>query len=70
MLLRTDAHVLRGQNHGLFLDMARGRRWVRDFAEARLADRYGLKVLNLFAQAPSRNWASGPARWQSRTRSS
>ncbi|MCM2347804.1 MAG: class I SAM-dependent methyltransferase [Acidovorax soli] len=42
-------HVLRGQNHGLFLDMAEGRRWVRDYAAARSADRYGLKVLNLFA---------------------
>jgi len=41
--------VLRGQNHGLFLDMAEGRRWVRDHAAARSTDRYGLKVLNLFA---------------------
>lgn len=46
---RYRVHVLRGQNHGLFLDMAAGRRWVRDFAAARSADRYGLKVLNLFA---------------------
>ena len=46
---RYRVHVLRGQNHGLFLDMAEGRRWVRDFAEARRGDRYGLKVLNLFA---------------------
>jgi len=38
-------HVLRGQNHGLFLDMAEGRRWVR----AQAAARPGLKVLNLFA---------------------
>ena len=35
-------HVLRGQNHGLFLDMAEGRRWVRQHAA-------GQKVLNLFA---------------------
>ena len=35
-------HLQRGQNHGLFLDMAEGRRWVR--AHAR-----GAKVLNLFA---------------------
>lgn len=35
-------NLLRGQNHGLFLDMAEGRRWVR--AHAR-----GQKVLNLFA---------------------
>ncbi|MDP3226813.1 MAG: class I SAM-dependent methyltransferase [Acidovorax sp.] len=46
---RYRAHVLRGQNHGLFLDMAEGRRWVRDYAAARSNDRYGLKVLNLFA---------------------
>ncbi len=42
-------HLDRGQNHGLFLDMAEGRRWVRDYAAARSTDRYGLKVLNLFA---------------------
>ena len=46
---RYRVHVLRGQNHGLFLDMAAGRRWVRDHAAARSQDRYGLKVLNLFA---------------------
>ncbi len=38
-------HVLKGQNHGLFLDMAQGRRWVREHAAAHP----GLKVLNLFA---------------------
>jgi 23S rRNA (cytosine1962-C5)-methyltransferase len=38
-------HVLRGQNHGLFLDMAEGRQWVRSHALAHP----GLKVLNLFA---------------------
>ena len=27
---RFKVHVLRGQNHGLFLDMAQGRRWVRE----------------------------------------
>lgn len=42
-------HVLKGQNHGLFLDMSEGRRWVREYAAARSTDRYGLKVLNLFA---------------------
>ncbi|SEA55448.1 MULTISPECIES: class I SAM-dependent methyltransferase [Acidovorax] len=42
-------HVLKGQNHGLFLDMAEGRCWVRAYASARSQDRYGLKVLNLFA---------------------
>jgi len=35
-------HVLKGQNHGLFLDMACGRRWLREQAPNR-------RVLNLFA---------------------
>ncbi|MBA4266118.1 MAG: SAM-dependent methyltransferase [Comamonadaceae bacterium] len=35
-------NLQRGQNHGLFLDMAEGRRWVRAHAQ-------GHKVLNLFA---------------------
>lgn len=39
---RYRVHVLKGQNHGLFLDMAEGRQWVRDHAAQR-------KVLNLFA---------------------
>ena len=42
---RFRVHVLRGQNHGLFLDMAEGRRWVREYARAHP----GIKVLNLFA---------------------
>lgn len=42
---RYAVHVLRGQNHGLFLDMAEGRSWVRDYA----ASHPRLKVLNLFA---------------------
>jgi 23S rRNA (cytosine1962-C5)-methyltransferase len=42
---RYRVHVLKGQNHGLFLDMAEGRRWVREHAAAKR----GLKVLNLFA---------------------
>jgi 23S rRNA (cytosine1962-C5)-methyltransferase len=42
---RYRVHVLRGQNHGLFLDMAAGRRWVR----AHAAERPGLRALNLFA---------------------
>jgi len=46
---RFRVHIEKGQNHGLFLDMAEGRRWVREYAEARRSDRYGLKVLNLFA---------------------
>jgi 23S rRNA (cytosine1962-C5)-methyltransferase len=39
---RYAVHLLQGQNHGLFLDMAEGRRWVR-------AQAAGRKVLNLFA---------------------
>ena len=43
-------HVLRGQNHGLFLDMVEGRRWVREFAaDFRQREGRGAKVLNLFA---------------------
>ncbi len=40
--VRYRVHLLRGQNHGLFLDMAEGRRWLRGQAQ-------GAKVLNLFA---------------------
>lgn len=43
--LRYQVQLLRGQNHGLFLDMAEGRRWVRAWAQAQP----GGKVLNLFA---------------------
>jgi 23S rRNA (cytosine1962-C5)-methyltransferase len=43
--LRFRVHLLKGQNHGLFLDMAEGRRWVREHVAAHP----GLKVLNLFA---------------------
>ncbi|APW37943.1 SAM-dependent methyltransferase [Rhodoferax koreense] len=46
---RYRVHLDRGQNHGLFLDMAEGRRWVRAFAESQAGSRFGLKVLNLFA---------------------
>jgi len=42
---RFLVHVLQGQNHGLFLDMAEGRRWLR----ALLVARPGQKLLNLFA---------------------
>ena len=42
---RFLVHLPRGQNHGLFLDMAEGRRWLREQAAARP----GLRVLNLFA---------------------
>ena len=47
---RYRVHVLKGQNHGLFLDMAEGRRWVaRHVATHRAATGRGAKVLNLFA---------------------
>ena len=42
---RYRLHLLKGQNHGLFLDMAAGRQWVREQA-AHVKD---AKVLNLFA---------------------
>ena len=42
-------NVGRGQNHGLFLDMANGRRWVREHVAAHPELQRGLKVLNLFA---------------------
>ncbi len=42
---RFGVHVLKGQNHGLFLDIAQGRRWVREHTAANP----GRKVLNLFA---------------------
>jgi 23S rRNA (cytosine1962-C5)-methyltransferase len=47
---RFRVHVLKGQNHGLFLDMAQGRDWVRQHvtqASAKPSTRF--KVLNLFA---------------------
>ena len=46
---RFRVHVLKGQNHGLFLDMAQGREWVRRFVCNYGADQPRLKVLNLFA---------------------
>ncbi len=42
---RFGVHLLQGQNHGFFLDMAEGRQWVRRWAQAQP----GGKVLNLFA---------------------
>jgi 23S rRNA (cytosine1962-C5)-methyltransferase len=42
-------HVQRGQNHGLFLDMAAGRRWVRAHVAARASAPRPPRVLNLFA---------------------
>jgi 23S rRNA (cytosine1962-C5)-methyltransferase len=46
---RYRVHVLKGQNHGLFLDMAEGRRWVGEHVAAHPELQRGLKVLNLFA---------------------
>lgn len=47
---RFRVHVLKGQNHGLFLDMAEGRRWVRQCVAAhQTREPRGAKVLNLFA---------------------
>jgi 23S rRNA (cytosine1962-C5)-methyltransferase len=40
-----QVHLPRGMNHGLFLDMAEGRRWVAEWA----AQHPGGRVLNLFA---------------------
>lgn len=42
---RFRVHLLKGLNHGFFVDMAEGRRWVREH----VATRPGIKVLNLFA---------------------
>ena len=41
-------HISRGQNHGLFLDMAAGREWVRQQVLAHTRPER-MKVLNLFA---------------------
>ena len=46
---RFHVHVLKGQNHGLFLDMAQGREWVRRMVTHYAPDQPRLKVLNLFA---------------------
>ncbi len=50
---RYGVHLLRGQNHGLFLDMAEGRRWVRLHISARAQPgappHSRPRVLNLFA---------------------
>ena len=46
---RFRVHVLKGQNHGLFLDMTTGREWVRRMVSNYGADQPRLKVLNLFA---------------------
>ena len=41
--LRFHVHLMQGLNHGFFLDMAEGRRWVREQVQP------GDRVLNLFA---------------------
>ena len=54
---RYAVHVLKGQNHGLFLDMAEGRRWLREHVRNRATAAAGattrtpggVRVLNLFA---------------------
>ncbi|MFZ4287423.1 class I SAM-dependent methyltransferase [Variovorax sp. HJSM1_2] len=48
---RFKVQLLKGQNHGLFLDMAEGRRWVREHVagHADATGRLRFKVLNLFA---------------------
>ncbi|WP_298011163.1 class I SAM-dependent methyltransferase [uncultured Aquabacterium sp.] len=46
---RFKVHLLRAMNHGLFLDMAEGRRWVREHVAQAVATRPRFKVLNLFA---------------------
>ena len=45
---RFKVHVLRGQNHGLFLDMAEGRAWVHRHVHTH-PRQARLRVLNLFA---------------------
>ena len=47
--LRFHVHLMQGLNHGFFLDMAEGRRWVRHWIHDRVATRPGVRVLNLFA---------------------
>jgi len=46
---RFRVHVLKGQNHGLFLDMAEGRAWVRRRVSHDAPEKPRLKVLKLFA---------------------
>lgn len=48
--LRFAVHLLKGQNHGLFLDMGQGRQWVHEHV-SRLSSTPGPgpRVLNLFA---------------------
>lgn len=55
---RYRVHVLRGQNHGLFLDMAEGRRWVREFAAA-----FGAQASAAAGAAPASGAAGLQAEW-------
>ena len=62
---RYLVHVLRGQNHGLFLDMAEGRRWVRQFI-ARQPDPERCTVLSCLPTPAPFQWRRcrpAPARW-------
>lgn len=45
---RYKVQLLKGQNHGLFLDMAEGRRWVRGYVASH-PKTFAFRVLNLFA---------------------
>jgi 23S rRNA (cytosine1962-C5)-methyltransferase len=49
--LRFHLHLTQGLNHGFFLDMAEGRRWLREWLVARTGRGAGAgpRVLNLFA---------------------
>ena len=69
---RYRVHVLRGQNHGLFLDMAEGRRWVhahyRRPSRSRTATASRCSTC-LPTPAPFRWWRCrrGPGRWSTWT---
>ena len=62
---RYRVHVLRGQNHGLFLDMAEGRRWVREFAAA-----FGAQASAAAGAAPASGAAGLQAEWACSARQS
>ena len=62
---RYRVHVLRGQNHGLFLDMAEGRRWVREFAAA-----CGAQASAAAGAAPASGAAGLQAEWACSARQS
>ena len=62
---RYRVHVLRGQYHGLFLDMAEGRRWVREFAAA-----FGAQASAAAGAAPASGAAGLQAEWACSARQS